>query len=331
MVKNQLTVLLTACLCVFSFIAQSASFDTVVLGNKGGIQDGNLTAFLIKSEQDPNFVMLDSGTVVNGLIVAEKQGAFNHIALPDNSPYTKVGYILNEKIKGYLISHAHLDHVAGLIISSPDDSKKPIYALDKTNQDLMDNYFNWSAWPNFANKGRGFKLNKYNYVDLKPTQWSTISNTTMSVMALPLSHSGGQSTVFILKNNKDDVFAYFGDTGPDEVEKSSALHSAWSTLAPFIEQGKLKGIVIEVSFTNKTPDKFLFGHLTPNWLIKELTILEEMNGTGSLEGLNVVISHIKYSLKNVEDPKAIIQKQLAGKNKLGVNFIFPEQGDSLQF
>lgn len=330
MFKSKLVVLFT-CLSVLSFTAQSNSFDTVTLGSKGGIQDGNLTAFLIKSEQDANFVMLDAGSVVNGLIVSEQKGAFKNIALPDDSPYTKVGYLLNEKIKGYFISHAHLDHVAGLIISSPDDSKKPIYGLEATNKDLMTNYFNWSAWPNFGNKGDGFKLNKYNYVDLVPTTWVPVLNTTMSVMALPLSHSGGESTAFILKDIKGDVFAYFGDTGPDEIEKSSALKTAWSTLAPFVEQGKLKGIIIEVSFTNETPDKSLFGHLTPNWLLKELTVLESMNGNGSLNGLNVVISHIKYSLKNSEDPKVTIKKQLADANKLGVNFIFPEQGDSLQF
>ncbi|MGF1807013.1 3',5'-cyclic-nucleotide phosphodiesterase, partial [Aliivibrio sifiae] len=136
MFKNKLAVLFT-CLSVFSFSAQSISFETVTLGSKGGIQDGNLTAFLIKSEQDSNFVMLDAGSVVNGLIVSEQKGAFNNIALPDNSPYTKVGHLLNDKIKGYLISHAHLDHVAGLIISSPDDSKKPIYGLEATNKDLM--------------------------------------------------------------------------------------------------------------------------------------------------------------------------------------------------
>ncbi len=330
MFKNKLAVLFT-CLSVFSFSAQSGSFDTVTLGSKGGIQDGNLTAFLIKSEADSNFVMLDAGSVVNGLIVSEQKGAFKDITVPDSSPYTKVGYLLKDKIKGYFISHAHLDHVAGLIISSPDDSKKPIYGLAATNKDLMKNYFNWSAWPNFGNKGEGFKLSKYNYVDLQPGAWSPVAETTMSVMSLPLSHSGGQSTVFILKDSEGDVFAYFGDTGPDEVEKSSAMKTAWSALAPFVKQGKLKGIIIEVSFTNEIPDKSLFGHLTPNWLVKELSVLEGMNGKGSLNDLNVAISHIKYSLKNSEDPKIIIQKQLAEANNLGVNFIFPEQGDSLQF
>ncbi|RJX65331.1 3',5'-cyclic-nucleotide phosphodiesterase [Vibrio sinensis] len=327
MFKNNMA-LLAACL---SFSANSTSFDTVTLGSKGGIQDGNLTAFLIKGENDKNYVMLDAGSVVNGLIAAEQKGAFADLRLPEGSPYTRVGHVLNDRIKGYFISHAHLDHVAGMIISSPDDSKKPIYGLEATNQALMDNYFNWSAWPNFGNEGNGYKLNKYDYVDLMPSQWLAVDGTSLQVMALPLAHSGGQSTAFVLKNPAGEVFAYFGDTGPDEVEKSTAMRKVWSTLAPFAKQGKLKGMVIEVSYTNETPDKSLFGHLTPNWLLKELAVLEQLSGKGSLETLDVVVSHIKYSLKNSEDPKVVIQRQLAEGNKFGVNFIFPEQGDSLQF
>lgn len=327
MFKTKLA-LLIGCL---SFGVNAAGFEAVTLGSKGGIQDGNLTAFMLKSDQDSNYVLLDAGSVVNGLIVADKEGAFADIELPTESPYTKVGYLLKEKVKGYFISHAHLDHVAGMIISSPDDSNKPIYALAATNDALMSNYFNWSAWPNFGNEGSGFKLNKYTYNDLAPSQWHAVAETSMQVMAMPLAHSGGQSTAFIVKDSEGDVFAYFGDTGPDAVEKSDALGNVWKTLAPFVKQGQLKGMVIEVSYTNETPDKALFGHLTPNWLIKELTALETLAGKGSLDDLDVVVSHIKYSLKKGEDPQVVIERQLEASNTLGVNFLFPEQGDTLNF
>lgn len=327
MFKTKLA-LLIGCL---SFGVNAAGFEVVTLGSKGGIQDGNLTAFMLKSEQDSNYVLLDAGSVVNGLIVAEKEGAFDDVKLPTDSPYTKVGYLLKEKVKGYFISHAHLDHVAGMIISSPDDSNKPIYALTETNDALMSNYFNWSAWPNFGNEGNGFKLSKYTYNDLTPNQWHAVAETSMQVMAMPLAHSGGQSTAFIVKDSEGDVFAYFGDTGPDAVEKSDALDNVWKTLAPFLVQGKLKGMVIEVSFTNETPDKSLFGHLTPNWLMKELTALEALAGKDSLNDLDVVISHIKYSLSKGEDPQVVIERQLDASNTLGVNFLFPDQGGALSF
>lgn len=326
--KKSLALVISSMLTSGAF---AQSFEAITLGSKGGIQDGNLTSFMFKSEHDSNYVLLDAGSVVNGLIVANEKGTFESIVVPEKSPYTKVGYLLREKVKGYFVSHAHLDHVAGLIISSPDDSNKPIYGLEATNQALMDNYFNWSAWPNFGNDGKGYKLNKYSYINLPEQQWLPVVDTSLQVKALPLKHSGGRSTAFLLKNPQDEAFIYFGDTGPDFVEKGSALNKVWQTLTPYAKEGKLKGMVIEVSFTNSTPDKSLFGHLTPNWLMKELKKLEELSGKGSLEGLDIVVSHVKYSLKKGEDPQTIIKAQLDEINDLGVNFIFPIQGEKMSF
>lgn len=307
----------------------AAGFDVVTLGSKGGIQDGNLTAFMLSSELDDNYVLLDAGSVVNGLIVANDKGVFDQLTVPEESKLTKVGYVLKEKIKGYFISHAHLDHVAGMIISSPEDSNKPIYALSSVNERLMNNYFNWSALPNFGNEGNGFKLGKYTYTDLDEPVWHPVTGTSLKVKALPLAHSGTESTAFLFQDKDGDAFVYFGDTGPDAVEKSDALKNVWTALAPLVKNGQLKGIIIEVSFPNGTPDKQLYGHLTPDWLIKELTALETLNGKGSLKGLNVMISHIKYGLEKGESQTAIIKRQLDAANTLGVNFSIPEQGDAI--
>ncbi len=315
-----------------SIFAHASHFEVITLGNKGGIQDGNLTAFLLKAKEDSNYIMLDAGTVVNGLITAENQQAFNHINVPKDSPYTKIGYILREKIKGYFISHAHLDHVAGMIIASPDDSAKPIYGLASVNKAISDNYFNWSAWPNFGNEGQGYPLKKYNYTHLKPNIWAPIAETSLEVKALPLAHSAIESTVFLLKNKEGNVMAYFGDTGPDDVEESVHLSQVWSQLASFVKEGRLKGIIIEVSYGNETSDEALYGHLTPNWLLKELSTFATLSGsTDSLKGLDVIVSHIKYSLKKEENPKQVIKKQLNEANQLGVNFIFPQQGETIKF
>lgn len=114
------------------------------------------------------------------------------------------------------------------------------------------------------------------------------------------------------------------------IEKSGNLQKAWEQLAPFAKDKRLKGIVIETSYTNEQPDNKLFGHLTPRWLLKELSILERFTEEKRLQGLPVVISHIKYSLKKT-DPILTIQEQLAKENNLGVSFIFPEQGESFTF
>jgi len=327
MLKKSLPLLLA---CLASSI-NAASFEAVVLGSKGGIQDGNLSAFMLKNESEKNYIMLDAGSVVNGLIVAEQQGAFSKINLPDDSPYNKVGYLLRDRISAYLISHAHLDHVAGMIIASPSDSQKPIYSLASTNKALANNYFNWSAWPNFGDSGVGYKLALYHYEDLTVNQFSPIVGSTLQVLALPLSHSGTESTAFVIKDKDDDLIVYFGDTGADSVEESTNLNQVWTLLAPYVKAGKLKAMIIETSFINGTPDELLFGHLTPKLLIEELSVLETLSGKGTLSDLDIVISHIKYSLQRGGDPKMIIAKQLNEANRFGVNFIIPKQGDSLLF
>ncbi len=80
--------------------------------------------------------------------------------------------------------------MAGLIIASPDDGKKPIYALASVNAALSETYFNWVAWPNFADRGKAPRLGKYTLEDLAPALATPLKDTGMSVTAFPLSHGG---------------------------------------------------------------------------------------------------------------------------------------------
>lgn len=302
------------------------AFELTVLGDSGGIKDGNLTAFLLRAEQDQNYLALDAGTLVNGLEIAAAKGAFSHSPVPADSDLSPAGYMLKEKIKGYIISHSHLDHVGGLVIASPEDSRKNIYALAGVNRALAGTYFNWIAWPNFADQGEGFRISQYHYVDLAVGMPRAIDGTSLTVSAFPVNHPV-ESGAFILEN-KGDVVAFFGDTGPDAVERSNQLHHIWQTLAPRVKSKQLKGLIIEVSFANDTPDNALFGHLTPRWLLHELAQLElAAGGKGSLQGVKVVIQHIKYSLKKDQAMRTIIRQQLDEGNTLGVEFILATQGE----
>ncbi|MCO5072023.1 MAG: 3',5'-cyclic-nucleotide phosphodiesterase [Rhizobiaceae bacterium] len=305
-------------------------FDVVTLGARGGIQDGNLSAFLISPHGDPRGVTCDVGSLVNGLRVADEKGAFDAIEVPQDSAYTRVGYMLVDTIKGYLVSHAHLDHIAGLIAASPDDSKKPIYGLPSVNSDIEQTYFNWDAWPNFGDRGKEPQLKKYAYRDLVASEKTDLTDTAMSVTAFPLSHGGVESTAFLIESGEDALLC-FGDTGPDEVEKSGNMAAVWSAVAQRLASRQLRAIIIETSYTNAQPDNLLFGHLTPAWLLKSLKSLEERAGAGSLKDFPVVISHVKYSLKKGASPQEEILKELQAGNELGVNFIIPEQGMKWQF
>ena len=304
-------------------------FDLVVLGALGGIQDGNLSATLVHPHGDDRAVTCDVGALVNGLRVADEKGAFSSITMPADSAQSRVGYVLTNLIKGYLISHAHLDHVAGLVIASPDDSKKPIYALPSVAADLVETYFNWRAWPNFTDRGKAPQLKKYALEELKPGVAIPIKDTAMTVTAFPLSHGGMESTAFLLESGSDGLLC-FGDTGPDAVEKGTRLADVWTAVAERAKQKRLKAIVIESSYTSDRPDNLLFGHLTPRWVLSELHELDKRAGGGALKGLPVVVSHIKYALTKEQPQKQMLQELEAG-NDLGVRFVIPEQGSRWHF
>jgi 3',5'-cyclic-nucleotide phosphodiesterase len=304
-------------------------FTMVALGSLGGILDGNLSAYLIHPRDDDRGVTCDAGTLVNGLRVAEEKGGLADIKQPPDSPDSRAGYVLTNKIKGYLVSHAHLDHVGGLLIASPDDSKKPIYALPSVNAALVETYFNWQAWPNFSDRGKAPQLKKYAMQDLKPGTAAPIADTKMSVTAFPLSHGGVESTAFLLESDGDGLLC-FGDTGPDAVEKASRMHDVWAAVADKAKQRKLKAILIESSYTSDRPDNLLFGHLTPKWVAQSLRELDQLAGGKALKDLPVVVTHIKYSLTK-EQPQKKVLEELEHENDIGVRFIVPEQGSRWQF
>ncbi|HJQ56543.1 MAG TPA: 3',5'-cyclic-nucleotide phosphodiesterase [Vineibacter sp.] len=325
-----LAALATAAVLPMSNRAVAADgFEVVALGALGGIQDGNLSAFLIRPQSDANAVTCDAGSLVNGLRVADEKGAFEAVKVPADAGLNRVGYILTQRIKGYLIGHAHLDHVAGLIIASPDDSKKPIYALPSVATELVESHFNWRAWPNFTDRGKAPQLKKYAMEDLQPRVVTALKDTKMAVTAFPLSHAGLESTAFLLESDGESVLC-FSDTGPDEVEKTTRMKDVWSAVADRVKQRRLKAIVIEVSYTNERPDNLLFGHLTPRWLMKSLRELDQLAGGGALKDLPVVVSHIKYSL-TTEQPQEKVLRELQAENDLGVRFVIPRQGDRWHF
>lgn len=296
----------------FSQKLQQAAFQVVPLGVKGGIDEKNLSAYLLAPVKSNDYICLDAGTINAGIEKAIEKKAFK----------ISTSEVLRKYIKGYLISHAHLDHVSGLIINSPADSSKTVYATHKCMEMMETHYFNDQTWANFGDQGPGFPLKKYHFQTLTPNEETPVTNTTMTVKAFPLSHVNPfESTAFLIRNGENYAL-YLGDTGPDEVEKSTHLKELWTAIAPLVKNKQLKGIFIEVSFPNEQPDKFLFGHLTPNYLMKELHILEELAGKDTLKGFKIIVTHLKPPTKNITK----IKKQLKSQNDLGVQLIYPEQG-----
>lgn len=308
-----------------------ASFDVVALGVKGGVEEGNLTSYLIRSEGQTRYLALDAGTVLPGINKALEKGSFPQVTADNSAPFTPQGAVFRNLIDAYFISHAHLDHLAGLILSSTEDVKKTIYGRAETVETLRSHYFNWKVWPNFSDAGNGQRLGIYRLNAPRLAQRFSLGKTGLDGMIYPLSHDGSPSSMILISRGKAS-FAYFGDTGSDSVEKSKNLDAVWRVLGGEIQAQRLKGMIIEVSYPDGKADNVLFGHLTPGWLLQELKSLEKYSGgKESLKGLDIVISHIKPSLLAGEEPQSKIVEQLEKGNDLGVKFIFMEQGDRMIF
>ncbi|MBU9832883.1 MULTISPECIES: MBL fold metallo-hydrolase [Rahnella] len=307
-----------------------AAFDVVALGVNGGVEEGNLTSYLVRSDDQKLYLGLDAGSVMPGIRKALEKGSFPQVTAENAAPLTPQGAVFRNLIGGYFISHGHLDHLAGLIIGSPEDSKKPIYGTADTIGTLRQHYFNGRVWPNFTDSGSGLRIGTYRLNLQRPEQRFSLGLTGLDGNIYPLSH-GGTSSSMILVSRNNQSFAFFGDTGPDEVEKSKNLDTVWRVLGSEIKAKRLKGLIIETSYPDDVPDSKLYGHLTPHWLLKELASLQQhAGGDGSLKDLTVIISHVKPSLKAGADPEKEIMAQLEKGNNLGVKFVRMQQGDRLE-
>ena len=254
---------------------------------------------------------MDAGTINAGL---------QKVTINQLFGATSAEEIQKKHIKAYFISHGHLDHLAGLIINSPNDIAKPIYALPSVIDVLKNYYFTWSSWANFASEGDKPILNKYNYQRLEDKNELSIPNTSLNVTTFSLSHvKPYESSAFLVRNNQDYLL-YLGDTGADTVEQSDKLSTLWKAVAPLVASKQLKSIFIEVSFDNSIADKALFGHLTPKLLMLELNKLNTLS-SGALKNVQIAVTHIKPC----GDCEENIKTQIAEANNLGLKIVFPQQ------
>lgn len=299
-------------LCFASAIGQAKQgFKVIPLGVKGGLDESNLSAYLVAASGSDQFICLDAGTIYKGLELAAKKHLFKA---------SNPGIIQQNQIHSYFISHAHLDHTAGLIMNSPNDKPKNLYGLPSVLEVFKKNYFTWSAWANFGSEGEAPVLKKYTYKPLKATEEIAIEGTGLFVKTFVLSHVKPYESTAFLVRNQESYLLYLGDTGADSIEESAQLSKLWQAIAPLIIKGQLKGLFIEVSFDNSVPTKALFGHLTPALLMEELKKLNQ-EAQGSLHKTPIFITHIKPC----DSCETTIQQQIHAANQLGLKIRFTSQ------
>jgi cAMP phosphodiesterase len=308
---------------IFFFTIQSQvfgqtndGFKVIPLGVKGGLDESNRSAYLVAANGSDQYICLDAGTIYKGIELA----AANKLFKPVN-PST----IQQQQINGYFISHAHLDHTAGLIMNSPNDNAKNLYGLASVLDVFKKNYFTWSAWANFGNEGEAPILKKYSYQSLTPKIEIAIDNTGLFVTPFVLSHVKPYESTAFLVRNQNSYLLYLGDTGADRVEQSEQLTALWKAVAPLVMSHQLKAIFIEVSFDNSVPEKALFGHLTPNLLMEEMTKLNQLSN-GQIKNTPVYVTHIKPC----DGCEVKIKSEIQAANQIGLKISYPLQSTMIE-
>lgn len=314
--------------------AQDKSFKCIVLGNSGG-NEGNMSAYMLSTIKSDNYICIDAGTLQNGISKALKEKSFGKFKLPKTEKRNAEIYILQNFIKGYLISHAHIDHIAALISNAPIDSRKYIYATQYTMENLSNHIFNNRIAANWGNEGTKEPLKKYKFITLPQNHEIELNETEMSVKTYYTSHGNEYiSSAFLIKAGNNH-FLYFGDCGSDEIERNNYMNEIWNSVAELIKEKKLNAIMIECSYPDEQPDNMLYGHLKPSLLTKELNQLarriNEKEPEKALKGLKIIISHVKSNGEKNDNSLNTIKYQLEKANNLDVKYIFPEQGEKIEF
>eukprot|EP00761_Pharyngomonas_kirbyi_P008497 gb/GECH01008508.1/.p1 GENE.gb/GECH01008508.1/~~gb/GECH01008508.1/.p1 ORF type:complete len:432 (+),score=100.75 gb/GECH01008508.1/:1-1296(+) len=360
--------------CAFTLIASSTTGGTV--------EDGG-TAFFISQGNTSAFISFDAGNLMQGTDrFLEEYGFLQGTSIGSKRTHIQVtfpswakrdiqrsAYFVRNHIFGFFIGHSHLDHIAGLMYTSPfnfftphafnytqhppDISQpKPIVAMHPTIVALQDHYFNDVVWPDLPAQGY------FNYMDLNNSNQNTVTmddigleeniTSDLHITGFPVCHGNVPSTAFLLSyepnGDVDSQLIYFSDTGISSnisnCDWQQRFLDIWTSSRLHIDM--LSAIVIEVSFPDDTPEEYLFGHLRPQDVVDQLVLLKNVTETETLEDMTVVIQHVKPSVDPVlgadgvwesgENTKDLVRDQItqnAENAGIEAEFILPQQGQAL--
>ncbi|GBQ08547.1 MBL fold metallo-hydrolase [Saccharibacter floricola] len=312
-----------------AFADTHPDFEIIALGTRSGVIDGNLTSYMVRPLGRNEAVLCDAGTLGHGLKIAEQKGSLDDIPIMPDSSLSRAGHVLKQTVRAYLISHPHLDHIAGLVLASPDDTPKPIYGLPSTLNALSSHLFNNEIWGNQGNRGAEPAIGKYSYQDMESGVAQTIAKSDLTIRAWPLKHGPMTSTAFLIETNGKAVL-YLGDTEADKPENGEQkLHELWEAIAPLVKEQRLKAIVMEATYTNDHPENALAGHMTPEHVLQSLRDLALVcGGRHYVRGLKVLITHVKETFHMTENPVTHIARELNDGNDMGIYFLMAKQGES---
>lgn len=165
--------------------AVAPALQVIVLGSGGGPMESNTTAFLVRSLSSGwrkgSILSLDAGVQLSAItrILHETQppdlgelklphtlasGPFEGLEVPSASPEANAAHIHRNLIDTYLITHPHLDHIAGFVINTaglPGSRPKRLAGLPSTIAAFKTHIFNNVIWPNLSDENNGAGLVTY--------------------------------------------------------------------------------------------------------------------------------------------------------------------------
>lgn len=325
------------------------------------IDAGTLISGIIDILDGQGFVQsTDSGFEADVKKSLSKCGV-NDIFPTDILPYSlataNAFHIVSKYLGSICITHEHLDHISGVVLNSAgfsDKQPKILAALPDCINKLTTHIFNGSIWPNLTNEG----IQPVNYLILDrliPNKVNSHLCKNLHITACPISHgshaeqqrrmsfpgvhkwSTYDSTAYFLEDEiTGKVLLIWGDVEPDVVSLNPRNALVWEKAAQFIKNDhSLVGIMIECSFTSPQEDRLLFGHMTPKYLVSELSHLASFSQHDDLSGITVIITHVKEDLSCInpeQSPKELIYqdiKRLASEAGLNCKFMFGAPGLSL--
>lgn len=172
-----------------------------------------------------------------------------------------------EQIRDVILTHAHIDHIAGLPLFIDDlfaNIVKPveIYATDEVIKTLQENIFNWDVYPNFneLENDNGIVMEYCPFEIGKP-----FKSEHLEVKAISVNHK--VPAVGFIISDGISKFAFTGDT--------AEMDGFWNAVN---QEKDLKALFIECAFPNKLTELAeVSHHLTPQKLKKEINNFQLQN------------------------------------------------------
>lgn len=182
---------------------------------------------------------------------------------------------LRSSVRDVVISHAHLDHIAGLPLFIDDlfsELTEPvrIHSLASVIDVLEEHIFNWKIYPRFSElTNRHGKV--VEYVEFQPSKPFTVKH--LSVVPVEVNHRV-PCCGFVISDGAATI-AVTGDTAPTDL--------FWQTVNAL---PSLNALIIECAFPDELSELAAISHhLTPSGLREELGKLERSDCTTYVSNL----------------------------------------------